>query len=65
MEVKYIKQDEVKNMKNLYAEKEILEEYFAKEEDLRICKGCDKKFIPTVSKKFCRRCWEEVQVMIL
>lgn len=30
-------------------------------ENYRICAGCDKEFIPTVSKRLCRKCYEEVQ----
>lgn len=29
--------------------------------DVRVCAGCDKKFIPMFSKRLCRKCWEEVQ----
>lgn len=30
-------------------------------EDMRICAGCDKIFIPTLSKRLCRDCKIEVE----
>jgi len=33
-------------------------------ENERMCRGCDKMYIPTVSKRLCRDCWVEVQELV-
>jgi hypothetical protein len=34
--------------------------YRNKNQEVRICAGCDKNFIPTISKRLCRDCKIEV-----
>jgi hypothetical protein len=34
--------------------------FLANVEEYRICAGCNKKFIPTLSKRLCRDCKTEI-----